>query len=384
MKRLLLAFMALSALPLAAQSLEDLNVQIHGYATQGFVYTTQNNWNSMASSDGSPAWTEAVFNLTAQPNPKLRVGAQVRYFLMGNFGNEITLDWASGDYKLNEKLGVRFGKVKTANGLLNDIQDIDPAFLWSILPQGGYPITSRTSILAHYGGAVYGNLHLGPKVGKLEYQFYGGERVLPENDGFFVTIQETGAYFPNGLSGPTAGGTVRWHAPIEGLVLGAAIDRENLVGALTVPAAGLSGNNIDAPFKIPYFFGKYEQKKVMFAAEYSRVAADHKSVFTVGPSGVQHSYIDHRTWYVMSSYKVMEKLNAGIYYSSYFDRKIALGPLRYQKDWALSGRYDFNPFMYLKVEQHFVDGTLVGYLKVNNSHTKPDTRMTILKLGVSF
>jgi hypothetical protein len=41
-------------------SLEDLNIQIHGYATQGFLYTTNNNWNTTTSSDGSPAGTEAV------------------------------------------------------------------------------------------------------------------------------------------------------------------------------------------------------------------------------------------------------------------------------------------------------------------------------------
>jgi hypothetical protein len=45
MKRLLVGAMALAlgAIPATAQSLEDLNIQIHGYATQGFLYTTNNN-----------------------------------------------------------------------------------------------------------------------------------------------------------------------------------------------------------------------------------------------------------------------------------------------------------------------------------------------------
>jgi hypothetical protein len=97
--------MVLGTLPMAAQSIEDLNIQIHGYATQGFVYSTQNNWNSMTSSNGSPAWTEAVVNVTTQPEPKLRVGVQARYFLLGNYGNAIALDWADADYKVNEKFG---------------------------------------------------------------------------------------------------------------------------------------------------------------------------------------------------------------------------------------------------------------------------------------
>jgi hypothetical protein len=338
----------------------------------------------MNTSDGSPAWTEAVFNITSQPKPKLRVGVQARYFLMGNFGNAITLDWASADYKVNDRLGVRFGKVKTPNGLFNDIQDIDPSYLWSLLPQAEYPITSRNSILAHYGGVVYGNLRMGKQAGKLEYAFYAGERVIPENDGFFVPIKESGADFTQGLSGPTWGAMLRWHAPIEGLMVGMALDRENPMGPISIPGPGLSGNNVSSPFHIPFYFGKYEQGRVMFGGEYSLVPGDHKSVFTVGPPGVQKQYESHHEWYAMTSYRVTQKLISGIYYSSYFDKAIALGPGRYQKDWALSGRYDFNEFLYLKAEQHWMEGTAFGYLSVDNTTLHPDTRMTILKVGVSF
>ncbi len=96
MNRLLIGAMtlALGGIPAMAQSLDDLNIQIHGYATQGFLYTTQNNIFTTESSNGSPAWTEAVVNVGAQPTPKLRVGVQARYFLLGNLGNAITLDWA--------------------------------------------------------------------------------------------------------------------------------------------------------------------------------------------------------------------------------------------------------------------------------------------------
>jgi len=62
--------------PVMAQSLDDLNIQIHGYATQGFLYTSENNIFTTHSSDGSPAWSEAVVNVTSQPIPKLRVAVQ--------------------------------------------------------------------------------------------------------------------------------------------------------------------------------------------------------------------------------------------------------------------------------------------------------------------
>lgn len=42
------------------------------------------------------------------------------------------------------------------------------------------------------------------------------------------------------------------------------------------------------------------------------------------------------------------------------DPQAVLGPARYSKDWAVSGRYDFNQFLYTKAEPHFVDGTAIG------------------------
>lgn len=109
-------------------------------------------------------------NVTAQPDPKLRIGVQARYFLLGNLGNSITLDWAAADYKVDDKFGMRFGKVKTPSGLFNEIQDIDPSYLWALLPQSIYPITSRNSLLAHYGGVGYGTIKLGQSLGRLEYR----------------------------------------------------------------------------------------------------------------------------------------------------------------------------------------------------------------------
>jgi len=88
-----------------AQSLDDLNIQIHGYATQGFLYTTQMNIFYANSSDGSPAWTEAVVNLTAQPSARLRVGVQGRYQLLGSTGNAIVLDAWVSRFKVDEDGG---------------------------------------------------------------------------------------------------------------------------------------------------------------------------------------------------------------------------------------------------------------------------------------
>jgi hypothetical protein len=398
MRKILVGAIALAlgaAAPGFAQSLDDLNIQIHGYATQGFLYTTQNNIFTTNSSNGSPAWTEAVVNVTAQPYPKLRIGIQARYFLLGNLGNSITLDWASADYKANDKFGVRFGKVKTPSGLFNEIQDIDPSYLWSLLPQSVYPIESRNSLLAHYGGVAYGTIKLGPSLGKLEYRGWGGQRVLGSGDGYFVTEREEGVVLPNGLSSVTYGEALHWRTPLTGLMIGASNSYSNAsVAALTdtIPGVGAFNGSLNSGASDePVFFGQYEKNKLMVAGEYSRDAG-HGSL--VVPHLFTEPYgIDYRAWYAMASYKVTDKLSAGLYDSQFFDHQAAFGPARYTKDWVVSGRYDFNQFLYAKVEQHFIDGTgqSTGYDITLNPPTaqlptglQPTTRLTILKIGVSF
>jgi hypothetical protein len=382
---------ALGTASAGAQSLDDLNIQIHGYATQGFLYTTQNNIFTTNSSDGSPAWTEAVVNLGAQPISKLRIGVQARYFLLGNFGDAITLDWAAADYKFDDKIGVRFGKVKTPSGLFNEVQDIDPSYMWSLLPQSIYPITSRNGNLAHYGGVVYGTVGL-QQAGKLEYRAWGGERKIAGDDGYWVSFVESGITIPNGIGGPIYGGALHWKAPLRGLMLGASYGHNNswsstFVDTYVVPAGPSTGVTITTPgayllskSNTPDFFGQYERDKLMFAAEFQRLSGN---LLFQGLSPVQR--YDLRSWYAMGSYKLTGKLTGGVYVSQDFDVVTVLGPNRYSKDWTVSGRYDFGQYVYAKAEEHFIDGTSVGYDADLNPHgLKPDTKLTIFKLGVSF
>jgi len=388
----------LGAIPASAQSLEDLNIQIHGYATQGFLYTTQNNIFTTSSSNGSPAWTEAVLNVGAQPTPKLRIGVQGRYSLLGNLGNTITLDWAAADYKADERFGVRFGKVKTPNGLFNDIQDIDPSYQWALLPQSVYPLMSRNSQLAHYGGVVYGSFKLGRELGRLEYRGWSGKRVIAGSDGYFLSQTESGTALPNGIGGITSGFALHWRTPLVGLMIGADDVRDNQWNASITQSVNVGGgvtasfNGTEAlsNFDAPSFFAKYEKNKWMIAAEQTRLPVSGSGVIPA-LAVITPFRLDQKSWYGMVSYKVTNKLSAGIYDTQSIDHQAALTPARYLKDWALNAHYDFNQFLYAKVEQHFYDGTLVGYDAALNPATKalptglqPNTRLTILKVGVSF
>jgi hypothetical protein len=380
--------LALGVTSASAQSLEDLNIQIHGYATQGFLYTTQNNIFTTSSSNGSPAWSEAVVNVGAQPIPQLRIAVQARYFLLGNFGNAITVDFASADYKVNDKLGVRFGKVKTPSGLFNEIQDIDPGYLWSLLPQSFYPVSSRNSNLAHEGGVVYGTLRLGQNLGKLEYRGWGGERVLDSNDGYLSTSGNGNSSFPSGMNWAMYGGALHWRTPLTGLMVGASGLR-NLQNKAplneTIPPYGtfsatLAGN----PTTQPNYFAEYNKGKVMIAGETGREVIKGSIAIPALSSTTAYRQ-DIRRWYAMASYKLTDKLTAGVYDTQYVDHQAKFTSMRYSKDWVVSGRYDFNQYIYAKAEEHIIDGTHLGYDTVfNPGGIKPKSKLTILKVGVSF
>jgi hypothetical protein len=366
-----------------AQSLEELNIQIHGYATQGFLYTTNNNIFTTNSSSGSPAWTDAVLNVGAQPAPKLRIAVQGRYFLLGNYGNAITLDWAAADYKADDRFGVRFGKVKTPTGPFNEIQDIDPSYLWALLPESVYPLDDRNSYLTHYGGVVYGTIALSHRYGKLEYRAFGGEGLYTAKDGYFIAQAEAGFNLPNDIKGPLYGGALHWRTPISGVMVGASALKDNTwTAAYTANHGAVTGSETLLANTQPNYFAIYEKNKIMVASEYTRSWGDQLVQFPDTPNAYTRN--DDRGWYAMASYKITSKFTPGAYISQNADHQAPVSAGRHYNEWVVSGRYDFTEFLYAKAEEHFIDGTGLAFDGNFNPNPQPKTSLTALKIGVSF
>jgi hypothetical protein len=139
-RTVLLLSLCLCAARLSLQAQEfklfDRQVQIHGFASQGFVYTNNNNWLTMKTSDGSAAFTDFGANVSMQVTDRLRIGAQVYDHNIGNLGAwRPVLDWAFADYRFKPWLSFRGGKVKTVIGLDNDTQDYEFLNAFALLPQ---------------------------------------------------------------------------------------------------------------------------------------------------------------------------------------------------------------------------------------------------------
>ncbi|MEP6880205.1 MAG: hypothetical protein ABI865_15310, partial [Nitrosospira sp.] len=117
-------------LPINLQNL-PANLQIHGFASQSWLMSSdKNNFFGKSSSDsGSFDFRELGLNASMRPLTRLQFSAQMmsRRAGDGSPGN-IRLDYGFIDYTYfsgeNSQLGIRLGRMKTPLGLYNDTRDV--------------------------------------------------------------------------------------------------------------------------------------------------------------------------------------------------------------------------------------------------------------------
>ena len=215
-----LLLLCLAAAPAALQAQEfrlfDRNIQVHGFASQGYVYTSGNNWLTMTTNgDGSAGFTEMGLNMSTDVTDRLRIGAQVYDRNLGKLSQyHPEIDWAMLDYQFKPWFGLRAGRVKTQLGLFTDSQDLDFTRTFALLPQSVYPLDLRASDIAHWGGDIYGNVQLGRHHGDISYTAYSGFRHDSIYDGYEYFLQ-TVHNFTKHYGGLQYGGDLRWHTPVR-------------------------------------------------------------------------------------------------------------------------------------------------------------------------
>jgi hypothetical protein len=163
-----------------------VDYQIHGYAAQGFVLSSHNDFFG-DSTDGSFDYYEAGINavLQVQPNLTFAVQAAVRDAGISDDG-AVRLDYAVADYRVlseaTSQAGLRAGKVKNALGFYNETRDVvftRPSILLPSVYSDNQ--NQRSLIFTAPGAQVYG----GAFVGQHELTFTGtvnAERDVRESD----------------------------------------------------------------------------------------------------------------------------------------------------------------------------------------------------------
>jgi hypothetical protein len=358
---------------------QDLsNIQIHGFATQGFLFSTNNNYLAADTSSGSLQWTHGAISVIDAPSDNLRIGIQLQMYQLGELGGpNIQVDWASGDYRVNDHFGVRAGKVKTVVGLYNDSQDVDSIFLWCLLPQGTYSADNESFFLSHLGVDVYGQFSLGDHRRKIKYTGYVGHVNLDLTGGFIKELSDEGLVFNYAPGGKVYGGDLRWLSFVHGLTVGSSITFEALDGTAPEVTLHIPTYHSEAQY------AQFDRGKWSFSGQYSHIPSTQ---FITTPLGKIAQPYDIRSWYAMASYRISEKVQVGSYYSHFINRALDTSlPQNYSKDFVISARYDFNNYFYAKIEDHFLHGTELGYYTSDNPNgLQPNSNILAAKIGFSF
>lgn len=396
------ALLALAG-PLAA--MDWPNVDVHGFVSQGYLLSSENNF-VQDTRQGTLAFNEVGLNVGSQVTDHLRVGAQIFAYDLGNYGNnEVLIDWAYGDYRHNDLLGVRLGRYKLPVGLYNEMLDLDLAFTSVLLPQAVYDARYREMFGGLNGVQLYGLLSLG-KAGSLEYQGYVGTTNI-DNDGYLADQFQQGSQgfeVVNRLDFGTSGGVnLNYRPPLQGLRLNTYLlyaHELNVHGTMEpMPGVNLDVVSSSSGFYLGGAGFEYTAERLTLASEYRITYADVDIDVDTSPLGGgivrEKQQVRSDGAYFLTAYRLNESWEIGSYYGIFWgnrndrdgDRFAALGQDRsraWQRDLALTVRWDVNEAWIVKVEGHYIDGTSMLSTEVNPGGFERHWFMFAAKTTLSF
>lgn len=368
-------------------------VQVHGFISQGFGYSNNNNFLTMKTSDGSAAFTDGGLNVSMALTDKLRIGAQAYSRNIGDIGDgKIQFDWGYADYRFASWFGVRGGKIKTTLGLYNDIQDTDTLFTWALLPQSVYPLDLRSNFISHTGGDVYGKISL-KKAGSLDYVGYYGQRSFEKTSGTKLYAVDRNIPIDD-QTGKAMGGDLRWNTPAEGLMVGGSFIRltEHRIGRFANQNRRF--DSYAHPNELWAAYADYVRGKWHFNGEWRQEQFKLRTYMNNSTTTFSKINKGNEGWFISGAYRVSKLAEVGSYYSRFklyypYGASATDPNADHINDKVVTLRLDPNRWWTVKVEGHFMDGyadpyTPRGFYSRVNSSLDPKTNMVVLRTGFSF
>ncbi|MBF0452354.1 MAG: hypothetical protein HQK75_16750 [Candidatus Magnetomorum sp.] len=412
---ILLVLLFLSFIPsitygYTTNALED--IQLHGFISQGFVWSKTHNFLFDNLDHGSFEFNELGLTVSKNISDSLHLGIQFFSRDQGDVGNNtLMVDWAYADYHPTDILGMRLGKLKMPMGLYNETRDIDILRTCVFLPQSTYLEYYRDVLSGLHGIGLYGNIPF-DFGGSIEYQIQTGTLKIGKDGGVNTLLQnETNIethplmnihsfsvdHCLNGLF------TV---SPFPGVRLGSSFIRTSTQVTADLDLDLRTVYADEKAYAELYYKGLIDPEAVLkdqidkgtlamlagaaLNAEVANVLAHtHSLEVNVDKLTLMMEYY-HYTYHINIGipdastlvdddfftegyygnivYRFNDTFEAGLYYSCLYDnardrkgeRFEKLGENKYQawlKDLSLSFRFDINENWTIKVENHWMDGT---------------------------
>ncbi len=362
-------------------AVEKNDIQIHGYISQGFLFSNHNNF--LADTEkGTFQFNELGINFSTELEDKLRLGIQLAARDLGDLGNDkVIIDWAYADYRWRDWLGLRLGKLKIPLGFYNKTRDLDLLRTSILLPQSIYSETDRDTANAMKGVGVYGNLSL-RSLGDISYEALLGTMEMDKVSSITKHTEISGLLKVDGFKvGTVYSWSVIWETPLPGLRLG--VSREHipletsstLTRDITIPVSfppyiliiakkdtavtSETPNTVKIVYSLEYTWGA-----LALAAEYGRL--DNETITRIPGLDPMTRSVNTEIYYGSACYRWNDWLEMEVYYSVYYknrdDRDGTRTPYNppysaFQKDACLSLRFDPNDHWIFKLEGHLTDGT---------------------------
>jgi hypothetical protein len=343
-------------------------VDFHGFVSQGFLASDDYNYLG-DTTHGSFQFTEAGVNAAFNPFPRTRISVQGFTYDVGpNVGKyDLVLDYAQAEYTFSDYLGIRAGRICRPQGIYNDIQDVDLARTSILLPQGIYDARWRDFYVGLDGVDFFGAIPLGD-AGNLSYDVYVGA-VQPTLDGGIANLLQSvlpSFVHLDSIDPSLMSGLQLWYnTPVNGLRFGVAGSYVSHVAQNFTASTPFGTFNSTTKIDIPDVEGsaEYLWKSWTFQAEYNTYIQNYDNAPSMRTDA----------WYASAAYRFNKRVQAGAYYSEYYSDTSQRGnPLDFQKDTALSLRFDLKDWWIFKVEGHYIHGT--GELENNAQPINRDDR----------
>jgi hypothetical protein len=386
-----LAAVALPA-PAPADTERWVRDHVHGFVSQGFLTSTRNNYLN-DSRRGDFEFTEAAVNVFGQIRPNLSVGGQLFTRDLGPLGNyRVDIDWAFLDWGMRDELGLRLGAFKLPYGLYNETADVDAVRTPILLPQSIYNLQFRDFQVSSTGTAAYGSLAV--PAGQLNYETHFGWTFIERDESVARTLEDFGggAWAVQDIDPiPGAGLAVIWDIPTTDVRAGFTFQRY-LSGRLPfrlAPFAQAPGGPATSAWTFDAFDMhvaslEYTPGLWTFVAEYGQWNGELANPQFPIP-------VADERYYAQVARALLPELEVSGYYSVYYperdDRDGDTFPVRhraYQKDAALSLRFDLTERWIAKIEGHDVRGTASLAQSENPDGLQRRWRCLATKLSVAF
>lgn len=391
--RAVLLMCGLAASPLLAQPLDGAgeHVSIHGFISQGFLLSDANDVYTK-SREGSFQFNELGLAFSVLLSNRLHVGMQALSRDLGEQSNNaVELDWAFADYRWKDWLGFRGGLLKMPWGIYNETRDIDMLRTSIFLPSSLYPEQLRDAYDTLEGIAFYGSSPVW-EFGTINYQLLYGDKSLPTD---YVVIDHPAEAHITVDAFDVQDmymGALEWETPLQGLRFRQTTGK--YLFSIRGTHAPVTGHEIgrfweetgDQVFSI--LSADYSTARFSIALETQQIWDDRNELNVEGNDAVEGG------WYISASYRLNEWWELGAYYSEFYEdtddpegreyiQEGLPAYLAWQKDLALTTRFDIGDHITLKFEGHLIDGVARLFWD-RPSAPERDTRLLAAKATFNF